>query len=652
MKKLTLLFFLLSSLAIQGQTRLDSLLEVWRDENQADTLRMSALYQIGHEYIYSRPDTAFYYSQQLYDFATRLGDENYIARALNLRGSASWQQGDYPKAMDNFYRSLQLFEETGNEDGISAVTLNIGAVYLNQSSYPKALEYFKLSLRLSEKVGDRESISIALSNIGAIYFYQGNYPLALDYYQRSAALSDGTEIQSGGAALNNIGEVLMEQGNMEGAVDHYKRSLSISEKVKDLASFSYTLTNLGKVYAKEGNHPLALQYYQHALQIREEMRDKLGIVATLNQIGQLNIKQKYYQKAITTCKEAFAMAQQMHVTDEKMHACTCLYDAFKALGDGNQALAYHEQMLVLNDSLNMQETAKELQQMEFVKQVLTDSLARVDEKRQIEEVHQQEVQRKTKARNLAIGIGLVFLVLAGGLYSRVNYIRKSKAVIERERDRSNHLLLNILPEEIARELKEKGRADPRDFEMVSILFSDFKEFTRTSATLTAHQLVAEINTCFEAFDAIMEKYGIEKIKTIGDAYMAAGGLPVSVPESTKNTVMAALEMQAFIKKRKLEKDVLGEPAFTMRVGIHTGPVVAGIVGVKKFQYDIWGDTVNTANRMESSSEVGKVNISETTYELLKGDDAFIFENRGRIEAKGKGEIAMYFVEMTQKESVI
>jgi len=160
LKKLTLLLFLLSSLAIQGQTRFDSLLEALRDKNQPDTLRMSTLYQIAHEYTYSEPDKTFYFSQQLYDLATKMGNKDYMARALNLQGAAFWQQGVYSKAMDNFHRSLQLFEETGNENGIASVTGNIGAVYLNQSSYPKALEYFKLSLRLSEKVGDKESISI------------------------------------------------------------------------------------------------------------------------------------------------------------------------------------------------------------------------------------------------------------------------------------------------------------------------------------------------------------------------------------------------------------------------------------------------------------------------------------------------------------
>ena len=142
---------------------------------------------------------------------------------------------------------------------------------------------------------------------------------------------------------------------------------------------------------------------------------------------------------------------------------------------------------------------------------------------------------------------------------------------------------------------------------------------------------------------ICDKYHVEKIKTMGDAYMAAGGLPNPSAESVKNTIMAALEAQAFITKRKAELDAIGKIGFEMRVGIHTGPVVAGIVGVKKFQYDIWGDTVNTASRMESNGKVGQVNISQNTYELLKNDLDFVFESRGKIQAKGKGEIEMYFV---------
>jgi len=228
------------------------------------------------------------------------------------------------------------------------------------------------------------------------------------------------------------------------------------------------------------------------------------------------------------------------------------------------------------------------------------------------------------------------------LDERNKVVEEQKKVVEAEKKKSDDLLLNILPSEVAEELKATGATKAKDFNEVTVLFTDFKNFTLMSERLSAQELVNEINYCYSAFDNIITKHGIEKIKTIGDAYMCAGGLPVVNTTNAVDTVRAALEIRDFMLNEKQKRGGLGQPFFEIRIGCNTGSVVAGIVGIKKFAYDIWGDTVNIASRMESSGEPGKVNISGSTYELVK--DKFTCLHRGKVEAKNKGMIDMYFVE--------
>ncbi len=234
--------------------------------------------------------------------------------------------------------------------------------------------------------------------------------------------------------------------------------------------------------------------------------------------------------------------------------------------------------------------------------------------------------------------------LEAAVAERTAEVVRQRDVIMEEKDRSEALLLNILPTEVAEELKLNGSSPARSFEEVTVLFTDFKGFTTISEQMSAGDLVEEINVCFQAFDHIVGKYQIEKIKTIGDAYLAAGGLQSPRKTGPKEVVLAALEMQAFMKAHRQQNSAIGAMSFEMRCGIHSGPVVAGIVGVKKFQYDIWGDTVNTAARMESSGEIDRVNISADTYRLLQNDPDLTFTYRGLISAKNKGDLQMYFVE--------
>ncbi len=313
------------------------------------------------------------------------------------------------------------------------------------------------------------------------------------------------------------------------------------------------------------------------------------------------------------------------------------------LGDYQRAFDYAIQYSDLNDSLLNTEKVKSMSEMQ----------TKYESEKKAKEILGLRADmldaalvksRLKRTRNIYLFSGLGVLGLSVGLWNTLRRTRKSRTAIQKEKDISEGLLLNILPEQVAEELKRKGYADAQHFDQATILFTDFKGFTQMSEKLSPAELVGEIDTCFKAFDGIISAAGIEKIKTIGDAYMAAGGLPVPTEDNAHAVVRAALAMNDFMRSRKAQLEAEGKLYFEMRVGIHTGPVIAGIVGVKKFAYDIWGDTVNIASRMESSGEVGMVNISESTYALIKEAPDLRFTPRGMVQAKGKGELAMFFVE--------
>lgn len=605
-----------------------------------------SLYALAKKY-----DTVNDYRQAILSFERSL--ENYritgnykrVGDCYSNIGSDYYFLGDLSKALLYTEKALAAYRKAKSTKDISGAFNNLAGVYYGLGNYPRAIEYLKQAAVIEEKIGDKKVIATVTENIGAIYSKLKEYNSAAKYINKAYAIFKEIDNRHGIAKmLIEMGYISMEHGYFDQAFSEFDQALQIVNKENNRLVRVEVLLNLGMLYYKKSDFKTALSYYNLSLKDAKEIKD-------LRHIGeiQINIGNTFRQlgdnwEANVRCETALKIAEKTGAVNIKKDACECLYQSYKSLKKPQSALTYYEKARMYEDSLQMQETSNKAMNMEFQKQQLVDSIAFVKQQSAAQLKHQTEIQAKEKQRNIIIFSLGIMLLVAVGLWSRLNFVRKSKEALKLEKDRSEALLLNILPEEIAEELKATGSVKAKDFGLVSILFTDFKSFTQTAEKMSPQRLVEEINVCFEAFDRISDKYQIEKIKTIGDAYMAAGGMANADENTPKNVVLAGLEMQAFIAQRALENHQTQKPYFEMRLGIHAGPIVAGIVGVKKFQYDIWGDTVNTASRMESNGAVGKVNISEAFYELIKDDPRFSFEYRGNISAKGKGEINMYFVE--------
>lgn len=642
MKNTALLFLICFwGLGLKAQNSLDSLYSVWKDHTQTDSIRVQAYKEyIWNGYLFSNPDSAMILAEAMHRFAEERDYPIAEYQSYTLQSIAYSILGDHPSGMDYIRKALAGNEAIGNLPGVSECQIVIGVSYEEHGNYPRALEHYHKALTIDEKIGNKEGMAMSLNNIGNIYSRQGNESDALEYYERALVIDEELGVKQGIATeLVNIGSILKTQGDTARARGHYERALELYEEIGDMEGRASVTNSLGRVYLDQNNSALALKYFEEALAIYEALGSIQGRVSTMTTIGLYYIDRGKVGHALELCQKSLALAKEVHTLEGQKEACRCLYRVYKNKGNSESALDFFEMMIGLRDSIYNEENTKELtrlqMQYEFDKQ---EAAARAEQDKK-DAVAQQELKRQKLVRNGFMSGFAVVLLFAGVFFVQRNRIGK-------EKERSEELLLNILPAETAKELKEKGHADARLIDEVTVLFTDFKGFTAMSEKLSPEALVKDLHLCFSLFDGICEKYGIEKIKTIGDAYMAAGGLPTPNTTHAEDVVKAALEMAQVVEDGKAKKIAEGLPYFEIRVGVHTGPVVAGIVGIKKFQYDIWGDTVNTASRMESSGEVGNVNISHSTYERVK--DRFACTYRGEIEAKGKGKLGMYFVDEDKK----
>ena len=610
-----------------------------------DTNKVNALIKLSGYYLDVNAEEALKHANEAKSLAEKINFPSGKAWALKKVGQVYNIQGNYVNALQVWKEALAIFEANNIKVGASNMLNNIGVIYYGKSMEDSAQDYYLRSLKVAEEIKDTLRIATALANVGGVYSNkEATYDKALEYHHRALllgiAIGDSELIGNSDA---NIGELYLNKSirvdsdsvsknrDIDSSLSYL---LAAREMLEGSSNLPYTLNNIGKVYRENNDFELAAKYHKQAYDEAQKLDAKPDMAQALLSIAQIDTSKRDYPAAIKIYLEAESLMKEIgqEATYDLQYAYEGLAKCYAQLNDLKNALKYQTLLL---------DVRKKIYALDVEQKLGTKLFGFEMAKSQGEIALQKEiVSRQKLIRNGFIGGFAIVLLFAGVFFTQRNRISK-------EKKRSDELLLNILPEETAEELKATGTAKAKSFDMVTVLFTDFKNFTQASEKLSPEELVAEINHCYSEFDKIITRHGIEKIKTIGDAYMCAGGLPATNTTNPVDVVQAGLEMVEFIEKNKQERIAKDQPYFELRCGIHTGPVVAGIVGIKKFAYDIWGDTVNTASRMESSGEIGKVNISGATYELVK--DKFECVHRGKVKAKNKGEIDMFFVNRSFSE---
>jgi class 3 adenylate cyclase/Tfp pilus assembly protein PilF len=577
--------FVISWLSAQDQKVADSLSRIYKEAKLPDTAKLELLRNLAFNEMRDM-NLGLRYAEELIALSLKIDNNLYLYRGYHQKGNKLNLKGDSEEALEAFIKSAEAAQKAGFIGGEGAALGAIADTYANAGNHQNAMVYYRRAINLVEHLGDSVLLASIVSNAGDAFQQHKDYDSALVYFQKSARMFENSDYLTGKA---------------------------------------YSLGNIGMVYANTGREDLAEKNINEAIRLLEETEDYSPICTYLLSMSEIFQQRGDMANAMGYAKRSLSLAEQYKLQGPVSDASRKLSELYEQSGDTDAALRYFKKHIAYRDSV------KDLGTVEKMADLRTEF--EVSQKQAELDLANEEkrAQRMMLLSLLAIlGLGAILL---GTLYW---YYR----AIAREKKRSESLLLNILPAETAKELKKNGRVEAVKFDQVTVLFTDFVGFSKVAEAVEPEQLVKSIDHYFREFDDVSSKHGLEKIKTVGDSYMCACGLPTANPAHAVNVIRAAMEMIDLVTRELRSPNGLSH--FEIRIGVHTGPVVAGIVGIKKWQYDIWGDTVNIASRMETNSEPGRINISETTYQEIR--EHFACTYRGEIEVKNHGALKMYFVD--------
>jgi adenylate cyclase len=592
------------------------------------------------------------FSEQALTITEQIESKELQAKALGNIGTVHKDISDYARALEYYGKALALNEELGNKAGMATNLGNIGIVHANLSDYARALEYYGKALVLDEELGNKAGVANSLGNIGIVYQNLSDYSRALEYYGKALALHEELGNKAGMANnLSNIGNVHRNLSDYSRALEYYGKALSLHEDLGNKAGMGAWLGNIGGVHLYLSDYPRALEYYGKALALNEELGNKAGVASDLGNIGTVHKDISDYPRALEYLGKALALAEEL---GNKAGVAINLgnigatyaqqdfdgYDPAKAEEYLIKVLSGFEDIGAKNFQYETHKGLADLYERQGRKAEAYDHYKKYHELEK--EVQSEEAKKKAM------------------LMEQQKQVAEREKEMEIERTRATaekRILNNILPEEITQRLIKGENPIADTFDCVSVLFMDIVDFTKLSTKVSAQQLVHLLNAIFSSADAVMREFGLEKIKTIGDAYMAVAGAPVVQEDHAHRAANAALKLLDVMKNLEVSfPDSLGDkswiaslPEIHVRIGVHCGPAAAGVVGENKFLYDLWGDAVNTAARMESHGEAGKIHVSAEFKHAVETvhEPSLRFIPRGEIDIKGKGIMKTYFLEKVQ-----